>query len=678
MKRTLATILLTLTACAPATVSTTSEPAPPAPTNRPALGSFGFDTAGMDTSVRPGDNFYQYANGKWEVATEIPPDQANYGMFARLADLSKERTQTILDEAKKDPSSKIGRAYASYLNEEAVEARGIAPLQTWFTRIKSVRDKNEYATLVGEAERNGVRGPVRMSVGQDDRNPTEYAVTISQAGLGMPDRDYYLKDDAKMTAIRAAYERHLAKMLSLAGEPNAEARAKAVVALETAIARAHWTRVENRDADKTYNKMTVAALQSAAPGFNVARFLTATGAKVDTVIVSQPSAVEGIAKVVAATSLDVLKDALIVRTLDNYADYLPKAFVDEKFAFFGTTLSGTPQLEARWKRGVNFVTGNLGEEVGKIYVDRYFPPETKAAADELVKNVILAMDRRLANLEWMAPDTRAQAREKLAGFRAKIGYPTRWRDYSALQIEANDLAGNALRAEQFEHDYAIAKLGAPVDREEWLMTPMTVNAYANPVQNEIVFPAAILQPPFFDPYADPAVNYGGIGAVIGHEISHHFDDQGRKYDKSGALKEWWTPADVERFTPLTDLLVKQYDTYEALPGEYVKGALTLGENIADLAGLTVAYDAYRHSLGGKEAPVLDGFSGDQRFYLGWAQVWRRKYREDNLRQRLMTDSHSPSTQRAAVVRNLDPWYAAFKPTPDTKLYLAPEKRIRIW
>jgi len=494
----------------------------------------------------------------------------------------------------------------------------------------------------------------------------------------MPDRDYYLSKDAKFLETKAAYEKHLAAQLTNAGEPNAAARAKAIVAFETKIAAVQWTRVESRDASKTYNKMTVAQLQKSAPGFDFKAFFAAGKSPVDTVIVAQPSAITGIAKLIQQAPLDVLKDQLLVRTLDGFADVLPSAFDKEQFAFYGTTLSGTPEQEERWKRAVDFTTGALSDDVSQVYVAKYFPPETKAAADKLVKNVIAAMDRRIDKLEWMAPETKVKAHAKLAAFTPKIGYPDRWQDYGSLTITAGDAFGNSVRANNWGYDDNIAKLGQPIRRWEWGMTPMTINAYANFGMVEIVFPAAILQPPFFDPNADPAVNYGGIGAVIGHELSHHFDDQGAKYDKEGRLTDWWTPADVAAFKARTDALVAQYDQYEPLPGMKVKGALTLGENVADLAGLTVAYDAYKASLNGQEAPVLDGFTGDQRFYQGWAQVWRRNYREANLRQRLLTDPHSPSQQRAWVVRNLDPWYGAYNPDPATKLFLTPDKRVRIW
>ena len=448
---------------------------------------------------------------------------------------------------------------------------------------------------------------------------------------------------------------------------------------ETKVAQAHWTRIDSRDSDKTYNVWTRADFEKNAPGFDWTAYLGAAGLNGDNhYIVAQPSAITASAKLVAETPMPVLRDYLLVHTIDNAAPWLSRRFVDANFAFHGTTLSGTPQIQARWKRGVELVKNAMGEDLGQVYVQRYFPPETKAAADQLVRNIIAAMDRRLQTLAWMDPKTREAARAKLASFRPKIGYPDHWRDYSGLQIARDDLYGNVKRSNEYDWQYGLNKLGKPADRGEWGMTPMEINAYANPVWNEIVFPAAILQPPFFDPHADPAVNYGGIGAVIGHEMSHHFDDQGRKYDPHGRLTDWWTPQDVQRFTAMTAKLVAQYDAYEPLPGAHVQGALTLGENMADLAGLTVAYDAYHTSLGGKTAPIIDGFTGDQRFSLCWAQVWRRNYREPNLRQRLLTDPHAPSSQRVWIVRNLQPWYDAYKVGPDAKMYLAPDQRVLVW
>jgi putative endopeptidase len=649
----------------------------PAPAARAQIGAFGFDTGGMDKAVAPGDDFYGYANGGWARTTTIPADKSNYGMFTALDDLSRERTHAILDEVKGQAGSKIGTAYATYLDSAAIDAKGLAPIQPWLTRIRTA-PKAQIAALYAEAGRNGVRIPFGLYVGQDDKNPEVYALNLVQGGLGMPDRDYYLSKDAKLAETRAAYLKHLTAMLTLAGEANAAARAAAILAFETKVAAASWTRVESRDANKTYNKMTLAQLAKAAPGFDFATLFTRSGASVDYAIVAQPSAVAGIARLIRQAPAAVLKDQLLVRSLHAYADVLPAAIDREDFAFNGTVLSGTPEQEERWKRAVDFTTGALGDDVSQLYVARYFPPETKAAADQLVRNVIAAMDERIDKLDWMAPETKVKAHEKLAAFTPKIGYPDRWKDYAALTITAGDAFGNNLRANQWQHDDNIGHLGKPLQRWEWGMTPMTVNAYANFGMVEIVFPAAILQPPFFDPHADPAVNYGGIGAVIGHELSHHFDDQGAKYNKEGRLTDWWTPADVAAFTQRTGALAAQYDVYEPLPGMHVQGELTLGENTADLAGLTVAYDAYQKALGGAPAPVIDGTTGDQRFYLGWAQVWRRNYREANLRQRLLTDPHSPSEQRAWVVRNLDPWYPAFGATPGQKLFLAPQQRVRIW
>lgn len=662
---------------APAAATGQSDVSKPAAgKGKPEFGNFGFDEAGMDRSVAPGDNFYAFANGTWGRTTQIPSDKSNYGSFNLLADLSEARTRTILDGVARDPGSKIGTAYATFLDRAAIDTKGLAPIQPWLGKIKAMKTRTAYPALLAEATKAGVGGPFGSYVGQDDKQPEIYALSVAQSGLGMPDRDYYLEQS--FADKKAAYQAHIAKMLTLAGEPNAAQRAAALVAFETEIAKVSWTRVDSRDATKTYNKMTVAALAKSAPGFAFSTYFQGIGANVPSVIVAQPTAVAGIARLVSSAPLGVLQDQLILRSLDAYADVLPKALDDEHFAFFGTQLSGTPEQEARWKRAVQFTTGALDDEVSKIYVAKYFPPETKAAADTLVKNVIAAMDRRIDKLDWMAPETKVKAHAKLAAFTPKIGYPSRWKDYSGLEIKAGDAYGNAWRANQWQQAYNVGHLGKPLQRWEWGMTPMEVNAYANFGMVEIVFPAAILQPPFFDPNADDAVNYGGIGAVIGHELSHHFDDQGAKYNAKGELTDWWTPADVAAFKGRTDALVKEYDAYEPLPGVHVKGALTLGENVADLAGLTVAYDAYHHALGNRPAPTLDGFTADQRFYLGWAQVWRRNYREANLKQRLVVDPHSPSEQRAWVVRNLDPWYAAFDPKAGQKLYLTPEQRVRIW
>ncbi len=658
-------------------VSAKEQAAASAKADKPEIGDFGFDTTGMDKSVLPGNDFYAYANGTWAKNTAIPADKSNYGMFTALADLSQKRTQEILEAAKGDPNSMIGRAYASYLDSASVEAKGLAPIQPWLAKIRAV-DKPGLAALLAEADRNGVSHFFGGYVGQDDKNPDVYIYTMFQGGLGMPDRDFYLKDNERNAKLQAAYLKHLENVLTLAGEQDAAARAQAVYAFEKQIATVHWDKNDSSDATKVYNKMTLAELEKAAPGFDWTTFVRGIGVKEDALLVSQPSAFTGEAKLIADAPIGVLRDALLVRSLDGFSDVLPDAVAKEAFSFYGTALSGTPQMQERWKRAVDFTTGNLGEAVGKDYVAKYFPPETKAEMDKLVKNVIAALGHRIDNLAWMQPETKVKAKKKLANFTTKIGYPDRWKDYGSLEIRADDLFGNALRANQWQHDDNISRLGGPIRRWEWGMTPMTVNAYANFGMNEIVFPAAILQPPFFDPKADPAINYGGIGAVIGHEISHHFDDQGSKYDETGKLADWWTPEDVKAFEAASKALVAQYDAYEVLPGEHLDGTFTLGENIGDLAGLNIAYDAYKASLGGKEAPVIDGLTGDQRFFLGWAQVWRRNYREQNLSQRISTDPHSPSIQRTWVSRNLDPWYKAYQVKPGQKLYLDPKDRVRIW
>jgi putative endopeptidase len=681
MRKTLILLAVTTALAGCAATGRTSADASAAPTaaHAPQIGSFGFDVTGADRSVDPGDNFYRFANANWERVTEIPADRSNYGMFTVLDDLSKTRTRAIVEEAARQPGSRIGDFYSSFMDEARIEAAGINPIRPTLARIRAIGSRADFAAELGRLMRQGTSGPFAGFVTTDDRIPTEMTVRLVQSGLGLPDRDYYLRDDAALVSKRDAYRAYLAQLLTLSGESNAAARAAAVLAFETRLAQSHWTRVENRDDERAYNKWTPAELARNAPGFDWSRYLAESGfSGQQSLLVSQPSAFTGSARAVAETPVEVLRDYASLRVLDDAAPYLSSSFVNSHFAFHGTALGGTPQNEPRWKRGVTLVTQALPDDVSRVYVDRHFPPEAKAAADALVRNVIAAMDHRLANLAWMAPETRTRARAKLAAFTPKIGYPDHWRDYSSVVVSRDNLIQNIQNATRFEYERNLAKLGRPVDRSEWGMTPMEVNAYANPVWNEIVFPAAILQPPFFDPNADAAINYGGIAAVIGHEISHHFDDQGSRYDQTGALREWWTPQDRERFNALTAQLVAQYDLYEPLPGHRVQGQLTLGENIADLAGLTVAYDAYRMALGGRPAPVLEGFTGDQRFYLGWAQVWRREYREANLLQRLLTDPHSPSEQRVAVVRNLDPWYAAYNVQPDDTLFLAPDRRVRIW
>jgi putative endopeptidase len=657
-----------------------------AASGRPEIGSFGYDTTGMDKSVTPGNDWGRFANGAYLDKLEIPADRSNYGMFTKLRDLSQERTREIVEAAaaksgpKGSEAQKVGDYYASYMDEPGIEAKGLAPIKPLLADIAAINDRATLARRMGELGRDGVDMPIGAQVFGDLKNPDIISAYVGQGGLGLPDRDYYLDEkNPKFAEVRTKYVAHIEKMLTLAGIPDAAAKAKGIYDLEKKIATAHWTQVEQRQIEKLYNPVGRTSIDATYPGVDWTALLTAAGLeKQKDIIVAHPSAVTGIARLIANEPLPVWKDYLAFRALESAAPYLPKAFVDENFAFNGNVLNGQPQIQPRWKRATDSTSEVLGEAVGALYVEKYFPPEAKAKADELVKNIIKAMDVRLANLTWMDPATKKAAQEKLAAFTPKIGYPDKWRDYSNFDVVRGEAWGNALRARRFEYQRNLDKIGKPVDRTEWGMTPMTVNAYANPLWNEIVFPAAILQPPFFDAQADPAVNYGGIGAVIGHEISHHFDDQGRKFDKNGKLADWWTPQDIARFKTLTDQVVAQYGAYEPLPGTKVNGELTLGENIADLAGLTVAYDAYHASLGGKPAPVIDGFTGDQRFFLGFAQIWRQKYREAALLRGLTTDPHTPGHYRPNVVRNLDGWYDSFGAKPGEALYLSPKERVKVW
>ncbi|MGI4878863.1 MAG: M13 family metallopeptidase [Janthinobacterium lividum] len=653
---------------------------------KPTYGTYGFDTAGMDRSVTPGNDWGRFANGKYIDDLVIPDDRSNYGMFTKLRDLSQERTRGLVEAAAAanapagSETRKVGDYYASFLDTATIEAKGLSPIQPRLDAIAAIGDRTRLAATLGDLNREGIDAPVNLRLRQDLKNPDIYSVYIGQGGLGMPDRDYYLDTkNPKFAEVRTKYQAYVAQLLTLAGVPDAAAKAKMVYDLEAKLAAVQWSRVERRQVDKTYNPVATAELTAKDPGLDWTPFLTAAGvASQPRIIVSNPSAIAGTAKLVADEPLAAWQAYLTFHTLDRWAPLLPAKFVDAKFAFSGTVLSGQPVNQERWKRGVDATSDALGEAVGKLYVAKYFAPDAKAKADALVKNIIAAMDARLGALTWMDPATKVQARAKLAAFTPKIGYPSKWRDYSNLEVVRGDALGNAQRAARFEFQRDLDKLGKPIDRSEWGMTPMTVNAYANPTWNEVVFPAAILQPPFFDPNADPAVNYGGIGAVIGHEISHHFDDQGRKYDKRGTLADWWTAQDIARFKVLTDKVVAQYAAYQPLPGLHVNGELTLGENMADLAGINVAYDAYHKSLNGKPAPVIDGMTGDQRFFLGFAQIWRQKYRDAALLQQTTTDPHTAGFLRPNVARNLDAWYAAFGAKPGETLYLSPEERIKVW
>ena len=675
----LATTMLALPATANEDVNDTEARITAAAERGNELGSFGFETTGMDLSVDPGDDFYAYANGTWAANTAIPSDKSNYSMFGALSDLSQKRTRTIIEEEAADPESRIGALYRSYMDVDAINAMGLTPLDGVREDLAGVTDLASYAAFIGDYAKYGGGGVFAPYVGQDAKDPTTYIVQFWQAGLGMPDRDYYLEDNERMQGFRAAYLDYITDMMTMAGEENAAERAADLVAFETRLADAHWSRVQSRDSNARYNKMTVAELQALTGEFDIVTMLDRAGYPTNgDVIVAQPDAFQKMGDILAETDIQVLKDHYLMSTLTGTAAMLPSQFDDRQFAFYGTTLSGTPEQQERWRRANNFVVGTLTDEVSKAYVAKYYPPETEAEMQKLVDNVVEAMGKRIDSVPWMQPQTKERARAKLLNFTTKIGYPSQWQDYSDIEVTEGDLFATSMSAAEWNHKDNLSKLGSPIRRWEWGMTPMTVNAYANFGMQEIVFPASILQPPFFDPDADPAINYGGIGAVIGHEISHHFDDQGAKYNERGELDSWWTEEDVAAFTAAGQKLVDQYNQYEIFDGEFVNGEYTLGENIGDLAGLAIAYDAYKASLNGEEAPVIDGTTGDQRFFLGWAQVWRRNYRDEELKRRLKTDSHSPSIQRVWVLRNIDAWYDAFNVTEDDAMYLPPEERVKVW
>ncbi len=648
-------------------------------------GAWGFDLTGMDKSVRPGDDWYRFVNGAWNDRTTIPADRSSFGAFAVLRDLSEVRMRSLIsgysatDTAHPD-RMKAAILYNGFMDEALAEKLDAQPLLDRLAPVKAAATKDDLARLMG-ASTGGFGGSFfGIGVNDDAKNPDVYALYLRQSGLGLGDRDLYL--DAKFAPQVARYQQYVAQMLTMAGWADADAAAAKVVAMETQIAKAHWTRAQSRDRDKTYNPTSVADLKASAPGFAWDAYWAAAGlTKADRVIVAQNTAIPLLAKIFADTDIDTLKAWQAFRTTDDVASLLSKRFVDAQFDFRSKFLNGQPQQRERWKRAVAFTERGVGEGVGRDYVALYFPPASKAKMDTLVANLRVALGGRINNLAWMSPATKEQAQAKLKGFTVKIGYPDKWRDYSALEVKAGDLVGNAERAGRFDWDYRRNRLGGAVDKAEWGMTPQTVNAYYNSVKNEIVFPAAILQPPFFDPKADDAVNYGGIGGVIGHEISHGFDDQGRKSDGNGVLRDWWTAEDAAKFEAQASVLGAQYEayTFEGLPGVHINGRASMGENIGDLGGVLISLDAYHQSLKGKKAPVIDGFTGDQRFFLGWGQVWRTLFRTEALRQQLVSDPHSPGQIRAInPLRNVDAWYAAWKIGPDQKQYVAPEKRVRIW
>jgi putative endopeptidase len=648
--------------------------------------ALGIDTTNFDRSIRPQDDFYRFVNGGWVRRTDIPQDAASWGAFNELHERSRAALHTIVEQAQHSnaaPGSelrKVGDLYASFMDSARIESLGLAPLRSDMTAIAAIGSPADLPVAFARVARVGVQSPFAVAVGPDQKRSRENIVTVGQSGLGLPDRDYYLLQDGKMRSTRQAYQGYVARLLTLAQQPDPDGAAARILVLETAIAGKHWDRARSRDRNATYNKMSVAQLAALSPGFDWNGYLKAARLSAATeVVVRQPDYVRGADSILISTPASTWREYLTFKLLDAYANQLPSAFQEARFSFRGHTLSGQQAMSARWKRGVDEVESNLGEAAGKLYVEQNFKPEAKARMDALVRNLRAAYQVGIDSLDWMSPATKAQAKEKLAKFTVKIAYPDKWRDYSALVIRRDDLLGNAQRAAAFQYDDMASRLGKAVDRTRWGMTPQTVNAYYNATNNEIVFPAAILQPPFFDVNADDAVNYGAIGAVIGHEIGHGFDDQGRKSDGDGNLRDWWTPADATAFEERTTRLGAQYEAITPIENLHINGKLTMGENIGDLSGLAQAYRAYRISLNGNEAPVIGGFTGDQRFFLGFAQIWRTKVRDEALRQQLLTNPHSPGMYRAFVpLVNNDAFDRAFDVKPGDAMYRAPADRVRIW
>ncbi|WP_229378512.1 M13 family metallopeptidase [Streptomyces sp. VRA16 Mangrove soil] len=645
---------------------------------------------GMDPAIRPQDDLFGHVNGHWLATEPIPDDRSSWGPFVQLVDVAEQQVKEIIQEiAAGGPTSleagearKIADLYASFMDEEAVEARGLDPVRPLLDEVAALSDVRQLASFIGRFERTGGSGLFGSYVDTDDRDSDRYLYNILQGGLGLPDESYYR--DEKFAETREKYEAYLTELFTLGEHAEPAAAARTVLALETRLAEGHWERAETRDVQKTYNLTTFDELTKLAPAFDWRAYVDALGGSDDTLAqscVRQPSYLAHLSTVLTETPVEQWRDWLLARVLRSSAPYLSSAFVRNNFEFYGRTLNGTPELRARWKRAVQFVEGAMGEAVGKEYVARHFPPASKALMDELVANLLEAYRQSIGALDWMTDETKERAYEKLATFRPKIGYPDRFRDYSALSVVPDDLLANAYAADAFEHDRQMAKIGAPVDRDEWFMLPQTVNAYYNPGTNEICFPAGILQKPFFSPDADPAENYGGIGAVIGHEIGHGFDDQGAQYDGQGNLNDWWTADDKAAFETKSKALINQYDGFEPrnLPGERVNGSLTVGENIGDLGGLTIGHTAYLISLEGADVPVdEEGISGSQRLFLNWAYCWRTKRRKEQEQQYLTIDPHSPPEFRANIVRNLDEFHEAFATEAGDGLWLDPAERVRIW
>ncbi|WNO54452.1 M13 family metallopeptidase [Stakelama saccharophila] len=649
----------------------------------PEYGAFGIDLSARDKNVDPGNDFWAYANGEWNKTAEIAPDRTSAGFGVKLTDDAEADVRKILAELAANPQEygasgkQIGDFYASWMNRDRVEALGTKPLQPYLAKIDAVQSRDDLQTLFATV---GYASPIELGVIPSLSDPTRYTAVTGQSGLGMA-RDYYLLEGEKYDAFRKAYRAYIQHMLELGGIADASARADRIFALETAMAKQQWSPTESRDIAKLNDPQTLAGLEKKAPDFNWHLMLETAGLESSPqVLMTQNTAVTAMGKLLAATPLQTWKDYMAFHFISDHAPYLPKAFDDAHFDFYSKTLSGVETQRDRWKRGVALVNGALGEAVGKIYVDKYFPPEAEAKMGELIENLRAAYHDRIAGSTWMDAETKQKALEKLAAFEPRIGHPEKYIDYSSIRVDRDDLLGNVMRANEFQHQLELERFPKPVDRSLWSMTPQTVNAYYNPLANQITFPAAILQPPYFDPNADPAVNYGAIGAIIGHEMGHGFDDQGSQFGPKGKYENWWTDQAKQAFKKRTAALAEQYDAYEPIPGTHIKGELTLGENIGDLGGIEAAYAAYRkYQEKHGAAPVIDGLTGDQRFFLAYAQAWQSKRREDALRSQLLSNPHSPAKYRVnGVVRNVDTWYDAFGVTPGDALYLPPEQRVHIW
>jgi putative endopeptidase len=681
-----------ITACKQETAAPTAT-APAAP--QAAAPTPGIDLAGMDKSVKPGDDFEEYANGTWRKNAVIPEDRSSTGAFLFLVERAEQRNADLIQGvATRNPAAgtnerRIADYYAAYMDEAGIEARGLEPLKPELAKIEAIASATDLARVLGDGLRADV-DPLNATnfhtanlfgvfVAQGLQDPEHNVAYLMQGGLVMPDREYYLSSDKEMVEARQKYQDYVTALLKLAGTADAEAKAKAIVALETKIAKAQAGLVDSEDVHKVGAPWAIADFAKQAPGLDWATYFDAAGLSAQKQIVAwQPDALRKLSALVKSEPLQTWKDYLAFHALDHSAALLPKAYADLRFGFHGTTLQGTPKQRERAKRALEATNNALGDAIGQLYTKQYFPASSKAQVEDMVHNILAAFRDRVDTLEWMTPATKAKAKAKAETMRVGVGYPDTWRDYATLEIKPDDALGNRLRAEQYETRHQLGKLGQPVDRGEWWMTPQTVNAVQLPLQNAMNFPAAILEAPFFDPKADAAANYGAIGAVIGHEISHGFDNTGAEFDAQGRLANWWTPEDAAHFKAAGERLARQYDAYEPLPGLHIKGEQTLGENIADVSGLAIAYAAYRKSLGGKEAPVLDGLTGDQRFFLAYAQAWRNKMRDQALRQRVVTDGHAPSRYRALTVRNVDAWYATWDAKSGEKLYLEPKDRVKIW